>query len=861
MFLAKVPSVGYAVYDVRAEKSASTQKTDLAATTSSLENSKYVVKLNDAGDVASIFDKINNRELLTAPIQLQLLHDKPKQWPAWEIQYDDIVAAPQATVGGKAEITVVENGPARVALEVVRRTDKSTFRTLIRLSSGGDRIEFVNEIYWYERETLLKAAFPLATANESVTYDIGLGTIERGLNTPKKYEVPAQQWADMTSPGGDYGVAIMNDCKYGWDHPDKGTLRLSLIHTPGVYDSWQWVGDQRSQDEGHHEFTYALQGHSGDWRQGAVVWQAARLNQPLIAFQAPKHKGTLGKEYSLLSVTTGGREGKSASSPTNPEVMVTAVKMSETDNDEVVIRMRELNGKSVANVQVRFDKPIVSARELNGAEEPLGEAQVTAGALVTMMKPYEPKTFAVKIGKPDKIRTSPTYSPLQLLYNSDGISTDSDRRDGNIDGAGNSIAGELLADTVIWQNVPFVMGPKAVGAGNVVICGGQKLEIDAGPERRLYVLATAVGGPAEGTFTIGDRRSTVWVQDYAERLGQWNNRLNSGALLEESDRIAPAYINREPIGWVSTHRHTGKGENEAYQFTYLYLLRFEVPQRVTSITLPDNPRLKIFAATLATAEFDDIRAAQPMYDISNAAVSNIIAERTAFMDNTTAQISCPYPGAEIHYTIDDTEPSASSPRYTQPLTISHTTTLKARALLASVDDHYVSQVTFTKLIPKEPVKVAKLISGLDGNYYEGAWSKLPNFDSLKAKKQFVMDTIGIPSFAQKEDFGLVITGYVQVPRDGMYEFAISSDDGSTLTISDSLLVDNDGLHGSGEVAGALALKAGLHPIKVRMFQAKGGEDLRVWISGPGVEKQLIPREMLYHITTTRSAARGVGSKH
>ena len=109
-----------------------------------------------------------------------------------------------------------------------------------------------------------------------------------------------------------------------------------------------------------------------------------------------------------------------------------------------------------------------------------------------------------------------------------------------------------------------------------------------------------------------------------------------------------------------------------------------------------------------------------------------------------------------------------------------------------------------------------------------------------------MDTIGIPSIARKEDYGLVFIGYVRIPQDGLYDFAISSDDGSALMVADSLVIDNDGLHGSGEVPGSIALKAGLHPIKVRMFQSKGGQDLQVFIAGPGMEKQLLPSSILCH---------------
>ena len=63
-------------------------------------------------------------------------------------------------------------------------------------------------------QTLLKMEFPLAVSNSNATFDLGLGTIQRPNETSSLYEVPAQQWADLTSSNGTYGVTIMNDCKY-----------------------------------------------------------------------------------------------------------------------------------------------------------------------------------------------------------------------------------------------------------------------------------------------------------------------------------------------------------------------------------------------------------------------------------------------------------------------------------------------------------------------------------------------------------------------------------------------------------------------------------------------------------------------
>ena len=120
-----------------------------------------------------------------------------------------------------------------------------------------------------------------------------MGTIERGNNTPDHYEVPAQKWADLTDAGGTFGAAVLNDCKYGWDKPEDHVLRLTLLHTPLPRAS----AYQRSQDMGRHRFTYAIAGHAGDWRAGRVPARAAALNQPLMAFQAAKHAGPLGRTF------------------------------------------------------------------------------------------------------------------------------------------------------------------------------------------------------------------------------------------------------------------------------------------------------------------------------------------------------------------------------------------------------------------------------------------------------------------------------------------------------------------------------------------------------------------------------------
>ena len=165
IFVARAPSVGYAVYDVQSGAGAAAAAT-LQVSENSLENQYYRVKLNADGDVASIFDKSLGRELLAAPARLAISYDNPEHWPAWNMDWDQEQAAPKAYVGGPAKIRIVENGPARVAVEVSRETAGSRFVQTIRLSAGdaGKSVEFGNAIDWNTKESNLKASFPLAAS-------------------------------------------------------------------------------------------------------------------------------------------------------------------------------------------------------------------------------------------------------------------------------------------------------------------------------------------------------------------------------------------------------------------------------------------------------------------------------------------------------------------------------------------------------------------------------------------------------------------------------------------------------------------------------------------------------------------------
>ncbi|HEU4833061.1 MAG TPA: glycoside hydrolase family 38 C-terminal domain-containing protein, partial [Pyrinomonadaceae bacterium] len=583
LFPAKVPAVGYAVYDVRFGTQ-STAASMVEVKDYSLENQRYRITLNRDGDVSSIFDKQLNRELLASPVRLAIKGDTPAQWPAWNMDWTDQQKPPRAYVGGTPEIMVVEDGPVRVAIQVRRVTEGSKFTQTVRLSTGdaGNRVEFSDVIEWKTANANLKATFPLTATNAKATYNWDIGTIERGNNDEHKFEVPSHQWFDLTDRSGTFGVTILSDCKYGSDKPDDKTLRLTLLRTPGIGPRAGYA-DQSTQDWGRHEIVYGLASHAGDYRRAQTDWHAQRLNQPLIAFESSKHPGTLGKTFSILQTSSS-------------RVRVLALKKAE-DSDEVIVRVVELDGRAAPDVRLSFAAPVISAREVNSQEQEIGKALVRNGELVTSLGRFQPRTFAVKLAPRSSRLAPPQSTAITLPYDLAGANRDGERMKAGFDGEGYALPAEMLPRELSYAGVEFRLGPP--DKANALVARGQEISLPAGV-RRLYVLAASVSGDQDVAFRVGSETMKVTVQDWSGFIGQWDDRQwkqtevqlqprtpppdippDIAALLQRSRTrldpygemlgITPGFIKRAPLAWFASHRHTPSGANEAYAYSYLFV--------------------------------------------------------------------------------------------------------------------------------------------------------------------------------------------------------------------------------------------------------------------------------------------------
>jgi alpha-mannosidase len=643
LFLASLPSVGYAVFDVQAAETPA--PSTLKATPSSLENARYRLRVDENGDLASVFDKSTKRELLAAPLRLAFIPHAPRDWPAWNMDWDDQQKPPRAYVAGPAQVRVVENGPARVAVEIAREAEGSKFVQTLRLSAGGagQRVEIANVVDWRTKEAALKATFPLAAANPEATYNWDVGTVRRGNNEAKRYEVPSHQWFDLTDKGGTHGVTVLSDSKYGSDKPDDRTLRLTLLYTPGLGEgNGRAYNDQLTQDWGRHEFVYGLAGHAGDWRRAETDWQAYRLNQPLQAFESPKHAGTLGRSVSLLKISVDGnarsefgRSPSKAIAARSPgRVRVLALKKAE-DGDEVIVRVVETDGKPAAGVRLAFPAPLAAAREVSGQELPLGEAKVVKGELVTDLGAHQLRTFALKLGAaPAQVR-APRWAAVTLPYDRAVATPDGRPSAGAFDNQGRALPAEMLPRELPFAGIQFQLGPAEGWKANAVVARGQSLALPEGSYRRAYVLAASADGDVKATFRAGETPVELTVPDWGGYLGQWDNRVFNvkqepvvpppGApapppgfrprtrTVWEFAELTPGFIKRAPVAWFASHRHTPDGANEPYAYSYLFAQSFELPAGARTITLPSSERLRVLAVTVSD-EGAEVRPAQPLYD-------------------------------------------------------------------------------------------------------------------------------------------------------------------------------------------------------------------------------------------------------
>ncbi|MCR4563396.1 MAG: hypothetical protein K5755_02020 [Clostridiales bacterium] len=577
VFLAEMKPLSFKVFSFRESANPYYNDKDVIVTCKAIDdiinsfsicNEKIRVTIDRDGCISSIYDIEHEKETLSAPIKFDIYeYFGSKVYPAWEILYKDISGQPDYEA--KVEkIEIVDCGPVKGSIKVTQVCDGSVFNYTVSLSACSDRVEVFNEIEWRGRHRLLKVRFPLEASNEKAVYDLGIGAIERGNNTENLYEVPAQKWVDLMDFTGEFGTAVLSDCKYGWDKPDNSTLRLTAVHTPMM--NYHDDSMQSMMDLGLNRFSYAIVSHF-DYGRADVVRNSREFSFPMQAFEVGKHIGALGKEYSFGSVS-------------NPAAVIRAIKKSEK-TDEIIIRVTEVENKKQTDVSLTLGNGILFAREVYGSEEDRGEAVVKDGSLVFDLEPYEIKSFAVTLKDAAEYENSGKQIFVDLPFDIRACSYNGEKKTDDIGGIHYTVPAEQFPETITAGAITFKLGDK--DGKNSMLCSRQRISLPEGA-KKLYVLAADLYGDRDEVFEIGLHTVKRRVAAIDEKVGGW----------DLYDLGETAFTKDDTVAFEFTHAHK-YGKDVVAKQSYLFVYEFDVSNE-SYFAFPKGQTTLVFGATVTT---------------------------------------------------------------------------------------------------------------------------------------------------------------------------------------------------------------------------------------------------------------------
>ncbi len=384
----RMPAVGYRVYSIQAGRQ-DAYPSSLSIDETTLENRYFRLTLHPrSGNIISIFDKQEKREVLAPSAQgneLQLFEDIPAQWDAWNIgttgrewkldRADSIQIARKGPVMASFEVKKSFLGLAKNRWEPTTDFPSSFFSQEIILYEDLPRIDIEMKADWWEEHVMLKVAFPVDVRSENAAFEIPFASIQRptGRNTDwekARFEVPAIRWADLSD--GKYGVSLLNDSKYGHDIEDN-VMRLTLLRSP--------LWPDPMADRGKHRFAYALYPHRGDWKEASTVQRGYEFNSPLLAFFTSSHAGELPASCSFFQA--------------DPSSIILATIKKAEDRESLILRLYESAG-TPARAVVRFFQLPRKAYELDLMENRLRSLSLSENSLSLDFGRSEIKTLELE---------------------------------------------------------------------------------------------------------------------------------------------------------------------------------------------------------------------------------------------------------------------------------------------------------------------------------------------------------------------------------------------------------------------------------------------------------------------------------
>ncbi len=404
-FIARdVPAMGYGVYRVIPNPSAQPAAPAFIGTDTNtryrdrgvVENEFYRVAFNLwNGDMTSLMLKENEWEVLKSPGNV--IAKEKDGGDFWEL-YGNLnggrlvvmnkeIGAPNPartewssdSVGGNG---LTRPGPVVSEFHITHPFGKGVYSTRVRLYNGVRRIDILTEILNQDESVRYRALFPTSIGAGHNTQEIPFGAIER----PENSEFPAQNWADYGD--GSKGLTLLNRGMPG-NNVAGGTLMLSLMRSARI-NSYVFHGGYEpgvSSDTGLElgkrlSFQYALMPHAGDWR-AAGSWRAGlEFNNPLIAKTLDAHPGKLPAQWGMLKVS-------------HANVVVSALKPGR--DGFAILRIYEASGKATTGVTMQTTAALSGASEANLIEDAGRTLKISDNQITFDIRPYEIKTFRLKL--------------------------------------------------------------------------------------------------------------------------------------------------------------------------------------------------------------------------------------------------------------------------------------------------------------------------------------------------------------------------------------------------------------------------------------------------------------------------------
>lgn len=372
VYVDKVPALGWKTITLVEKEAVNANVEAFSFNDKCVETPFYTVVMNEAGHITSLVDKEVNREVLAAGARanvIQMFEDKPLAHEAWDV--DIFYQEKMREVTDLTRMEVTEVGPLQMVIRLEWKYMNTTIKQDMIFYKEDKRIDFKTWVDFRERKQLMKVAFPVDIRATYATYDVQYGNVQRPThwNTSwdwARFETVAHKWVDLSERN--YGVSLMNDCKYGHDIKDN-VIRLTLLKSATHPDT--------EQDQGEHEFTYSLLPHANSWVDADTEKRAYFLNNPLQVVEGAAKTDS----YSFLNVD-------------NNFIEVDAIKRSE-DGKHLVVRAHEYTGGK-QRATFTLGMPVKSWQESDLMERPEGELH-TNEAITLEFGPYEVKTVLIEL--------------------------------------------------------------------------------------------------------------------------------------------------------------------------------------------------------------------------------------------------------------------------------------------------------------------------------------------------------------------------------------------------------------------------------------------------------------------------------